>query len=175
MVDTIFENGIIKLKNNELIKILKVVPINYNLKSSLEKEVILKSYKEFLKTTNFNFQILIQSCKADLNPHIAKIKKMSLNQNETITKHADEYIGYIQKINSNQKLASKNFYIILSSKMERNEIYQDKIEILKNELQERYFKIKESLQRIGNQVTEENNKIKIINLLNVFFSNIKNY
>ena len=55
--------GFVKLKNNKIIKILKVNPINYNLKSDLEKESILNSYKIFLKTCNFNIQILIQSKK----------------------------------------------------------------------------------------------------------------
>ena len=58
-INKIFENGIIKLKNNKYVKIIKVIPINFNLKSNLEKEAILNSYKIFLKTCNFNIQILI--------------------------------------------------------------------------------------------------------------------
>ena len=46
----IYDNGIIKLKNNSFVKIIKVSPINFNLKSNLEKEAILNSYKTFLKT-----------------------------------------------------------------------------------------------------------------------------
>ena len=57
------ENGVIKLKNNSYVKILKISPINFNLKSNLEKESILNSYKIFLKTCNFDIQILIQSNK----------------------------------------------------------------------------------------------------------------
>ena len=57
--DKIMDGGIIKLKNNDYIKIIKIIPINYNLKSELEKEAILNSYKIFLKTCNFNLQILI--------------------------------------------------------------------------------------------------------------------
>ena len=34
-MDKIYNNGIIKLKNNKYIKILRVNPINYNLKSDL--------------------------------------------------------------------------------------------------------------------------------------------
>ena len=71
--EQILNNGIIKLKNDEYIKIIKVNPINFNLKSELEKESILNSYKIFLKTCNFNFQILIQSNKEDLTKHILNI------------------------------------------------------------------------------------------------------
>ncbi len=57
-IEEIYKDGFVKLKNNKLIKILKIYPINYNLKSDLEKEAILNSYKIFLKTCNFNIQIL---------------------------------------------------------------------------------------------------------------------
>ena len=73
--EKILENGIIKLKNNSYIMILKIKPINYNLKSDLEKEAILNSYKIFLKTCNFDIQILIQSNKRDLTPHIKNIQR----------------------------------------------------------------------------------------------------
>lgn len=62
-IENIFERGIIKIKKNKYIKILKVIPINFNLKTQLEKETILKSFKTFLKTCNFDMQILIQSKK----------------------------------------------------------------------------------------------------------------
>ena len=74
-IDKVFDSGIIKLNKNKFIKILKVTPINYNLKSDLEKSAILNSYKTFLKTCNFDIQILIQSNKENLNNHIIIIEK----------------------------------------------------------------------------------------------------
>ena len=74
-IEKILDNGIIKLKNNKYIKILKIIPINFNLKSNLEKESILASYKIFLKTCNFDIQILIQSSKENLQNNILNIKK----------------------------------------------------------------------------------------------------
>ena len=73
-IKEIDKKGVVKLKNNNLIKIIKVNPINYNLKSDLEKESILNSYKIFLKTCNFDIQILIQSNKEDLSHHINNIQ-----------------------------------------------------------------------------------------------------
>ena len=61
--EKILENGIIKLKDNSYVKIMKITPVNFNLKSSLEKEAILNSYKIFLQTIEFDIQILIQSSK----------------------------------------------------------------------------------------------------------------
>lgn len=74
-IERILDNGIIYTKNREYIKILKINPINFNLKTELEKNSILKSYKEFLKICNFDIQILIQSNKEDLSFIISKINK----------------------------------------------------------------------------------------------------
>ena len=74
--DRILINGII-VRKNEYIKILKVLPINYDLKSNLEKEAILNSYKLFLKTCDFNIQILIQSKKENLSNYYYYLKEKS--------------------------------------------------------------------------------------------------
>ena len=150
------ENGIIELKNKKFIKIIKIIPINYNLKSDLEKKAILNSYKIFLKTCNFDIQILIQSNKEDLSKHILKIKENIKNiKNKNLKKIAIDYIKYIEKINLSKKSSSKSFYLIIQNEMkkiENNKKYN--IEIIKNDLQEKYFKIKECLLRCGNLVTE---------------------
>ena len=62
-IEEILEGGIVKLKQNKYLKIIQITPINFNLKSNLEKEAILNSYKIFLKTCDFDIQILIQSKK----------------------------------------------------------------------------------------------------------------
>ena len=53
-IEEINENGIIKINKNKYIKILKIIPINYNLKYDLDNKTILKYYKILLKTCNFN-------------------------------------------------------------------------------------------------------------------------
>ena len=132
-INEILNNGIIKTKNNYL-KILKVTPINYNLKSDLEKQAILNSYKIFLKTCDFNFQILIQSSKENLE---------------------------------------KNIFIIISKKNSKEQEFNESFELIKNDLKEKYFKIKECLSRCGNSVFEINTKEEILKILNTFFNTRK--
>ena len=109
-IQTIFEKGIIKLKDNSYVKILKVIPINYNLKSELEKEAILNSYKIFLKTCNFDIQILIQSNKIDLSKHISNINtQMEKETNKNVLELSQNYINFIQKINNEKKIIIKKF------------------------------------------------------------------
>ena len=112
--NAILEKGIIKLKSEEYIKLMKIIPINYNLKSDMEKEGILNSYKTFLKTCNFDIQILIQSNKEDLSKHISKIKESVKQENRlNLLKISEKYIDFINKLNNEKKSSSKNFYIII--------------------------------------------------------------
>ena len=174
-IEEIFENGIIKIYKNKYIKILKIIPINYNLKSDLEKSSILNSYKILLKTCNFNFQILIQSNKEDLSQHISNIKKnIKKINNKKIEKISENYIEYINKININKKSSSKDFYIIISNENNKTKKeFIESYEIIKNELKEKYFKIKECLSRCGNSVIEINEKKEIINIIYSFLNTRK--
>ena len=164
MMEKIFDNGIIKLKNSKYVKIIKVKPINFNLKSNLEKEAILNSYKIFLKTCNFDIQILIQSSKENLNKNIQLIKENLEKENKKyLNKLADDYFNFIQKFNSIKNSSSKNFYIIISENgQNENNIFQS--------LNEKYFKIKECLFRCGNIAEDINSKKDIKNILNVFLN-----
>ena len=153
------------MKNKRYVKIIKVDPINFNLKSNLEKESILNSYKIFLKTCSFDIQIIIQSSKENLSKNMENIKKNLKKENnkylEEITK---SYFEYIQKYNSIKNSSTKKFYIIISNENEDNEenIFQN--------LNEKYFKIKECLFRCGNQVQDLNSKKEVKEILNIFLN-----
>ena len=173
-LERIYENGIVKLKNGNYIKIIKIVPINFNLKSELEKEAILNSYKIFLKTCNFDLQILIQSNKEDLSKHISSVNNSTKKENKTIREISDEYIKYLNQLNINKKSAVKNFYIII--KKEKNISEKNKSENVENieniifdELNDNYLKIKDTLSRCGNLAVDINNKETCKNILFSFF------
>ena len=162
--ESILENGTIKINNNEYIKILKINPINFNLKSELEKESILNSYKIFLKTCNFNFQILIQSNKEDLSKHISVIQNQLISEKNNIPAISKKYIEYIKQLNYSKKSSSKNFYIIIKYINQNNQIENIESYAIQ-ELNDKYFKIKDCLSRCGNIVEDISEKEKIKNIL----------
>ena len=168
--ENIYENGLIFYKNS-FIKILKINPINYDLKSNLEKEAILNSYKNFLKICDFDIQILIQSKKEDISKTISQINEID-EKNEKIQEIRQQYIYYISQINKEKNSSSKNFYIVIKKKVD---ILNKGIEDLIDEeskafeyLNECYFKIKETLTRCGNLVDEVNSKQSVINIFRSF-------
>ena len=172
--DSIIDNGIIKMKNNIFIKIIKIYPINYNLKSELEKKSILNSYKTFLKTCNFDIQILIQSNKENLSDHINKIRKQMKKEenlnNFNIKNFSKKYIDFINKKNKEKNSSSKNFYILIKSQ----ENIENQPKAIIQDLKDNYLKIKDSLSRCGNNVEEIKN---IEELKDIYFSffNVKKY
>ena len=162
------------MKNGDIIKILKIEPINYNLKSDLEKEAILNSYKLFLKTCNFNIQIIIQSSKQDLSEHIKQIEKnIQKKENKNIRILGKKYINYIKEINSSKRNSSKIFYLIISDNLKKMENTNNAEEIIKADLKEKYFKIKECLSRCGNGVIEISEKEELIEIIDSFFNTRK--
>ena len=165
LFEDINRDGIIKLKDSSYVKILKVFPINYHLKSNLEKEAILNSYHLFLKTCDFNIQILVHSNKEDLSKHVNHLKKQAEIENDKFKNLIDSYIHYIQKLNIEKKSSCKNFFILIKNSPEtKKEINEHYEKILISNLNDKYFKIKECLSRCGNDVIEINNKKDIINI-----------
>ena len=176
-IETIYENGVIKLKNENYIKIIKIIPINFNLKSELEKEAILNSYKIFLKTCNFDLQILVQSKKEDLSKHISSVNNSIKKENKKIKKISENYIDYLNQLNSNKKSATKNFFIIIkkdkknieNNKSNNYENIKNMENIIFDELNDNYLKIKDTLSRCGNLIFDINNKQVCKNILFSFF------
>lgn len=159
-IDDILEDGTIITKENSRVKILKVEPINFFLRSEMEKEVILNSYKNIFKSINFDIQIIIQSTKEDLSSNINYIKSKneeSLNIESSRAKLLNNYIEYIESLNQIKKSNNKNFYIVVKEKSEQNQI-EDKI-----------IKIKELLERCGNKSLEINSKKEIIKIIEMFY------
>ena len=168
--EKILDNGIIKINNFTFIKIIKVSSINFNLKSEFEKEAILNSYKIFLKTCQFNFQILIQSNKKDLSKNISIINNQLRSENNNISEISKKYIKYINELNNKNKSSTKNFYLII--KYENKNL--NEINNIENyayqELNDKYFKIRDCLSRCGNILEDINSKKEVEEILESFIN-----
>lgn len=173
LFDKILEDGIL-VSNNKYIKIIKVLPINYELKSDLEKEAILNSYKLFLKVCDFDIQILIQSRKESLDSYISQIRKqIEEEKNEKIFNVSNFYIEYIENQNKLQNSSSKNFYILFNSQIENNE-NEFNIKQIREDLNSKYLKIRDSLSRCGNLIFDINTRKDVEKIIYSFYNFRKN-
>jgi len=141
------------MKDGRMITILKILPINFNLKSELEKQAILEHYKNFLKNLNSKVQIIISSRKVDIKNHISKILE-STKENPQLYEMSLDYIELINNIIANTGTYTKDFYIVIPYTLNTiNEI----------------SKIKNYLTSCGNEVYECK-KDEIINIFQMFLN-----
>lgn len=154
--------GNIVLNKDKKIKILKISPINFNLKSQLEQKAILNSYKLFLKNLNSEIQIIISSKKTDVRAHLDEILK-NTKENPKIYEMSKDYIELVNNIIEQKGTITKDFYIVIP---------------FSNNINNDVLKVNESLNMCGNYV-EECTKNEIIFLLKNFLNkrqaNIFNY
>lgn len=143
----------VKLNTGQNIAILKVLPINFNLKSQLEQKSILNSYKLFLKNLNSETQIIISSKKTDVSKHLDEILK-NTKENPKIHEMSKDYIQLVNNIIEQKGTITKEFYIVIKES---------------NNLQNDILKIREYLANCGNHV-EECSKEEVLSLLKNFLN-----
>jgi len=73
-IDTI-RNGIVVLKDGSFKAVLEVEGINFDLKSTEEKDAISESFRSFLISLDFYIQIAIYSSKTKIDDYLEKINK----------------------------------------------------------------------------------------------------
>ena len=79
---------------------------------------------------------------------------------ENIKKISENYISYIKKLNQNKKSSNKRFYIIIKNSKTHENIKTE--EMIIEELNDNFYKIKECLARCGNVVKDISKKQEII-------------
>ena len=152
-IEDILENGTIITKESGRVKILKIEPINFFLRSEMEKEVVLNSYKNIFKSINFDIQIIIQSTKEDLSSNINYIKSKEISNKKLL----NQYIEYIESLNQIKKSNNKSFYLVVKEASEQNSI------------NEKISKIQDLLERCGNRSYVVNSKEEVIKIIETFY------
>ena len=125
------------LKNNNIIMLLKIEPINFKLKSKLEQKAIMNQYRLFLKNLKSKIQIIILSKKTDVSCHLNEIIK-SINENSKIKEMCDDYILLLKNLVQDKGAITKEFYIALE---------------VTNNIDNEVQLIKEYLKNCGNDVS----------------------
>lgn len=140
------KNNIIVAKGGEKVKLFKVEPINFELKSEGEQRNILESYKAFLKNYNSDMQIIVQTDSIDLEEHIKKMEAFK-KEKEELTEMVNDYIKMVLNISQKRESISRKFYIVTK---------------LKNE------KVIKNLEQCGNRISECDD-IEIVEILKRYF------
>ena len=95
--------------------VLKVEPINFELKSEAEQNGIIYSYQAFLNSLDIPIQIVVQSKKLDLERYLAKLEATVKDMtNDLLRIQTEDYVGFVRRLISVANIMSKRFYVIVS-------------------------------------------------------------
>ena len=109
------QDGIVIMNDGSLRAVLKVEPVNFELKSEEEQNAIIYSYQSFLNSLDFSIQILIQSKKLDLERYLAKMEeKIKDTPSELLRIQIEDYTGFVRRLISVANIMSKKFFVIIS-------------------------------------------------------------
>lgn len=109
------KDGIVYLKNGQLLQVIAVNGINFDLKSEEEQGAIIASFQKFLNSLDFKTQIFIHSRKVNIKSYIEKIEeRKKAETNELLKIQIEEYINFIKSFVEENAIISKDFFIIVS-------------------------------------------------------------
>jgi hypothetical protein len=158
------KDGVIQLKNDEYVKILEIVPINFKLKSKAEKKMLILNYRAFLKGCRFPMQISVQCRKANTEPHIDRIKTFyETERNPQVKKMIKGYINLVHQIGMKGTI-TRRYYIIypfINPPGVKESTFND----VKKQLNEKHNLIKEYLRGCGNEVLDNSDTEFAVNVL----------
>ena len=166
-------SGIIILKDGGYRKMLEVTPVNFKLKTPVEKKAIIMNYKSFLKACNFDMQIIVRSKRSDIEPHLDRITSLyEKEENENIRRMMEGYMDLVKTLAYKRKSVSRRFYIVFpyvppGGANARNVKFADVV----RDLNEKKEKIKEHLKKCGNAVSDPMEGEGVISVLNSFLNN----
>ena len=109
------QDHVVIMNDASLRAVLKVEPINFELKSDNEQNSIIYSYQSFLNSLEFPIQIVVQSKKLDLERYLMKLDQSKKNiTNDLLRIQTEDYVDFVRRLISVANIMAKRFYVIVS-------------------------------------------------------------
>ncbi|MEI6478483.1 MAG: hypothetical protein WCO52_05865 [bacterium] len=109
------QDGVVLMNDGSVRAILKVEPINFDLKSETEQNGIIYSYQGFLNSLDFPIQIVIQSKKLDLERYLTNLDNSRKDMtNDLLRIQTEDYVEFVRRLISVANIMSKRFYVTVS-------------------------------------------------------------
>lgn len=158
-------DGILLLPNKEYRMVLSTSSINFELMSEDEQDALIDTYQNFLNSLNTSFQIVVRIRELDMDKYLNSFKKRINNQDEKIYREqAENYVDFVGKLVTNNKILTRKFYVILPYKATDQDFT-----IVKEQLKLSAELVAKGLGRLGMQV-QKLNSLEVLDLFYSFYS-----
>jgi hypothetical protein len=158
-------DGILILPNKEYRLILQTSSINFELMSEDEQDALIDTYQNFLNSLNTSFQIVIRIRELDMDKYLQGFKNRINSNDELIyKKQAENYVDFVGKLVTNNKILTRRFYVVLPYKATDHDFT-----IVAEQLKQSAELVAKGLGRLGMQ-TQKLNSLEVLDLFYSFYS-----
>lgn len=142
--------GMIITEDDRYVKIIEVLPINFNLRSFEEQENIISLFSSWLRVAPIKIQFKIITRRADTNKIISNVRAATEAEDHPKCRElAKNYINFIQDLSGTEALTRRFFLVFEYEKLTNRKYTKDEIaEDMKNAA----LKIRAGLNNCGNEV-----------------------
>ncbi len=158
-------DGILILPNKEYRLVLQTSSINFELMSEDEQDALTDTYQNILNSLNTSFQIVVRIRELELDKYLHGFRKRINDKDEKIYRQqAEDYVKFVSKLVTNNKILTRKFYIILPYKATDHDFI-----LVKEQLKQSAELVAKGLGRLGMQV-QKLNSLEVLDLFYSFYS-----
>lgn len=115
------KDSILILPHNRYRVILETSPVNFELKSEEEQDVLIDSFQNFLNSLPCELQIIVRVREVDIDHYLERISQTKLLEKEKMYKdQIKNYSRFINNLVSGNKILSRRFFIVISYQQQDN-------------------------------------------------------
>jgi len=109
------KDGVVTARDKSLRAVLMVSSLNFDLKSSDEKEALILNFQRLLNSMrDYSIQIVVQSRPLDLAEYFVFLHESQEKQeNELLKIQTSEYITFVQELVQLSSIMNKFFYVVV--------------------------------------------------------------
>jgi type IV secretory pathway VirB4 component len=173
------QDGIVIMNDASVRAIVRVQPINFELKSEQEQNAIIYSYQSFLNSLDFPIELVVNSRRLDLERYLLKLEEQKKTTSSDLLRlQIDGYVDFVRRLITIANIMAKRFYVVVSyaalaggktstpsfslgslfgkgsGAPATATLYQDQFERYKAELSNRISTVATGLGRVGLQVEQ---------------------
>jgi hypothetical protein len=158
-------DGVLILPKREYRIVLESSSINFELMSDDEQDALIDTYQDFLNSLNTPFQIVVRIRELDMDKYLDGFKaRMNNHEEEIYRTQSQNYIEFVSKLVSHNKILTRKFYVVLPYKADDKDF-----PLIKEQLKLQADIVAKGLGRLGMQVRKLNS-LEVLDLFYSFYS-----
>jgi hypothetical protein len=144
-------DGVLMLPNHHYRVVLKVSPINFEVKSEVEQDAMIDTYESFLNSLSTPLQILVRIREIDMDNYLANLnERLDGEQVPVYRQQLENYNEFIQGLITTNKILTRQFYVVIPFNGSKSVDF----ETVREQLSQTSDLVQKGLSRLGMQSSE---------------------